>query len=264
MSPRSRTRVNAAAVIPVCAEVRTWRVWLAGHSGVTKNWGSLVNNAVGPALPMVPSSSSVSPGTQRGRSCLPCSTLARCPLHCFYCSSRFGSSTGGLMMRKRSTLGLDRARELAAREDGLAVFVTIRADGSAQASVVNAGVLNHPVTGEPVVGFVAQGEVRKLTNLRVRPSVTGCFDQAGSGWPSRPTRRWPAPTIFLKGSSPATFRGCSGRSMPLPSAAPRATGPSWTRSRRSSATPLSQFAPPAYTRTRGIARLVGGRSKTSP
>ena len=42
-----------------------------------------------------------------------------------------------------------------------AVAVTSRADGSAPASVVNAGVLDHPVTGEPVVGFVARGGAQR-------------------------------------------------------------------------------------------------------
>ena len=74
---------------------------------------------------------------------------------------------------------LDRARELGAREDGLAVVATSRDDGSAPASVVNAGVLPDPVTGEPVVGFVIRGGARKLANLRVRPRVTVVFR---SGW----------------------------------------------------------------------------------
>lgn len=74
---------------------------------------------------------------------------------------------------------LDRARELGARESGLAVAVTSRADGSAQASVVNAGVLDHPVTGEPIVAFFARGGARKLANLRARPRVTVVFR---SGW----------------------------------------------------------------------------------
>lgn len=74
---------------------------------------------------------------------------------------------------------LDRARELGAREDGLAVVTTTRADGSAPGSVVNAGVLDHPVTGEPVVGFVIRGGAKKLANLRVRPRATVVFR---SGW----------------------------------------------------------------------------------
>jgi hypothetical protein len=45
--------------------------------------------------------------------------------------------------------------------------------------VVNAGVLDHPVTGEQVVGFVARGGVRKLANLRARPGLTVVFR---SGW----------------------------------------------------------------------------------
>ncbi len=74
---------------------------------------------------------------------------------------------------------LDRARELGARESGLAVVATSRVDGSVQASVVNAGILDHPLTGEPVVGFVGRGGVRKLANLRVRPGMTVVFR---SGW----------------------------------------------------------------------------------
>jgi len=81
--------------------------------------------------------------------------------------------------REGLALGLDRARELGARESGLAVVLTSRVDGSAQASVVNAGVIDHPVTGEPVVGFVARGQVKKLANLRSRPRVTIVFR---SGW----------------------------------------------------------------------------------
>ena len=74
---------------------------------------------------------------------------------------------------------LDRARELGARESGLAVVATLRADGSAQASVVNAGVIEHPLTAEAVVAFVARAGTRKLANLRVRPRATVVFR---SGW----------------------------------------------------------------------------------
>lgn len=75
---------------------------------------------------------------------------------------------------------LDRARELGLRESGLAVVATSRVDGSVQASVVNAGVVHHPTTGEPVVGFVvAKRGARKLTNLRAHPYVAVVFR---SGW----------------------------------------------------------------------------------
>jgi PPOX class probable F420-dependent enzyme len=74
---------------------------------------------------------------------------------------------------------IEQARELGSRESGLAVVATTRADGSTQASVVNAGILDHPVTGEPVLAFVARGGAKKLPNLRKRPRVTTVFR---SGW----------------------------------------------------------------------------------
>jgi PPOX class probable F420-dependent enzyme len=76
---------------------------------------------------------------------------------------------------------LDHARDLARRDHGLAVVVTQRTDGSPQATVVNAGVLDHPITGEPVVGLVARGRARKLDNLRRRPRATVVF-RAGWEW----------------------------------------------------------------------------------
>jgi PPOX class probable F420-dependent enzyme len=60
----------------------------------------------------------------------------------------------------------------------LAVVATTRADGTVQASVVNAGILPHPVSGEDVVGFVTYGRA-KLANLRLRPRATVVFR---SGW----------------------------------------------------------------------------------
>jgi hypothetical protein len=75
---------------------------------------------------------------------------------------------------------LERARDLASREAGLAVVVTYRADGCAHASVVNAGIVKHPVSGKPAVGFVVQGRTRqKLAHLRGRPQATIVFR---SGW----------------------------------------------------------------------------------
>jgi PPOX class probable F420-dependent enzyme len=64
---------------------------------------------------------------------------------------------------------------------GLCVVSTLRADGTIQSSVVNAGVLDHPVTGLPVVGLVARGGTRKLANLRARPHATVVV-RAGWEW----------------------------------------------------------------------------------
>jgi PPOX class probable F420-dependent enzyme len=61
---------------------------------------------------------------------------------------------------------------LVARDHGLCVVSTLQPDATIQSSVVNAGVLDHPVTGEPVVGLVARGRSRKLANLRARPRAT--------------------------------------------------------------------------------------------
>ncbi|CAN5339733.1 pyridoxamine 5'-phosphate oxidase family protein [soil metagenome] len=74
---------------------------------------------------------------------------------------------------------LDLVRRLAASERGLATVATTRADGSVQASVVNAGVVEHPVDGRPVVGFVTRGGSVKLRHLRQRARATVVFR---SGW----------------------------------------------------------------------------------
>jgi hypothetical protein len=45
--------------------------------------------------------------------------------------------------------------------------------------VVNAGILDHPVTSESIVGFVSRGAARKLDDLRHRCDITVVFR---SGW----------------------------------------------------------------------------------
>lgn len=72
-------------------------------------------------------------------------------------------------------------RALVAAEHGLVVVSTLRADGSVQSTVVNAGVLPHPVDGHEVVGFVVRGGTRKLANLRERPRATVTI-RAGWQW----------------------------------------------------------------------------------
>jgi PPOX class probable F420-dependent enzyme len=73
---------------------------------------------------------------------------------------------------------LEEVAALALDEQGLAVVSTLRADATIQSSLVNAGVMTHPSTGESVVAFVTYGRV-KLANLRVRPQVTVSFR---NGW----------------------------------------------------------------------------------
>ena len=76
------------------------------------------------------------------------------------------------------TKTLDDVLELAGREQYLAVVGTLRADRTIQQSLVNAGVLDHPVTGKPVLAFVTYGPA-KLRHLRKRSAVTATFR---SGW----------------------------------------------------------------------------------
>ena len=69
---------------------------------------------------------------------------------------------------------MDEIKQLAGSEQGLCVVATTRADGSVHASVVNAGVLAHPVSGEECVALVAQGAAYKVRRLRQagRASIT--------------------------------------------------------------------------------------------
>ena len=73
---------------------------------------------------------------------------------------------------------LEEAAGLARLDRGLVVVSTLRSNGTIQASVVNAGVIAHPVTGEPILGMVTAGRI-KLANLRARPQVTATFR---NGW----------------------------------------------------------------------------------
>ena len=61
---------------------------------------------------------------------------------------------------------------LVPNEHGLVSVSVLRPDQTISSTVVNAGVLNHPLTGAPVVGFVVRGGTRKLDYLRARPRAT--------------------------------------------------------------------------------------------
>ena len=69
---------------------------------------------------------------------------------------------------------------LAAR-DHFAVVATTRADGSVQASVVSAGVIDDPVDGSPGVALVAIGNSLKLRLLRRSGEATVVF-KIGGEW----------------------------------------------------------------------------------
>ncbi|MGH8860074.1 MAG: TIGR03618 family F420-dependent PPOX class oxidoreductase [Jatrophihabitantaceae bacterium] len=73
---------------------------------------------------------------------------------------------------------LDDAAALGRGEQGLAVVSTLRADATIHSSLVNAGVLERPVSGAEVLAFVTYGRV-KLANLRARAQIAVTFR---SGW----------------------------------------------------------------------------------
>jgi PPOX class probable F420-dependent enzyme len=67
---------------------------------------------------------------------------------------------------------LQQMRRLIGVEHGLSVVSLVRPDGTVSASVVNAGVLPHPVDGATVIGFVVAGSSYKRRRLRVEPHLT--------------------------------------------------------------------------------------------
>ena len=76
---------------------------------------------------------------------------------------------------------VDDIRRLVGLDHGLATLSTVRADGHVQSTVVNAGVIAHPVTGEPVAAFVGRPGTRKIAHLRARPEATLLW-RAGWSW----------------------------------------------------------------------------------
>jgi PPOX class probable F420-dependent enzyme len=75
--------------------------------------------------------------------------------------------------------GLATIQRLAPAENWLAVLITSRPDGTPGVSLVNAGILPHPRTGDPIVALVSRGRTAKLRNLRATPNATLVFR---SGW----------------------------------------------------------------------------------
>jgi PPOX class probable F420-dependent enzyme len=75
---------------------------------------------------------------------------------------------------------LAEAAAIGSRDRYLAVISTLRADLTIQTSLVNAGPMADPDTGQDVIAFVTYGRA-KLANLRARPQVTVTF-RAGWEW----------------------------------------------------------------------------------
>ncbi len=77
------------------------------------------------------------------------------------------------------TLSMDDVRRFVRADQGLAVVSFARPDGSVHSSLVNAGVMDHPVTGVESVALVVRGNTVKLRHWRHTPRATILFK---SGW----------------------------------------------------------------------------------
>jgi PPOX class probable F420-dependent enzyme len=77
-------------------------------------------------------------------------------------------------------LTLAEAAGIGSRDKYLAVIATLRADQTIQTSLVNAGPMADPETGQDIIAFVTYGPA-KLANLRARPQITVTF-RAGWEW----------------------------------------------------------------------------------
>ena len=67
---------------------------------------------------------------------------------------------------------LDDLRTFLATETGLATVSTTQADGRVLSSVVNCGIIDHPLTGEPRVAFVSGGIAARIGHIRRGSEVT--------------------------------------------------------------------------------------------
>ena len=76
---------------------------------------------------------------------------------------------------------VDDIQKIVALDHGLASLSTHRSDGSVQSTVVNAGVIDHPVTKQPVAAFVGRPATRKIAHLRANPTATLLW-RAGWAW----------------------------------------------------------------------------------
>ena len=70
---------------------------------------------------------------------------------------------------------IDKLRRLVAAEDGLCSFVCLDDSGSPHVSIINAGVMDNPVSGETSVACVVRANARKARLLRDDPRAAIAF-----------------------------------------------------------------------------------------
>ena len=76
---------------------------------------------------------------------------------------------------------VDDIKKIVALDHGLAGLSTLRGDGCVQSTVVNAGVIDHPVSGQAVAALVGRPATHKIANLRANPTATLLW-RAGWAW----------------------------------------------------------------------------------
>ena len=76
-------------------------------------------------------------------------------------------------------MDIESIKNLASTETGLCVVAVARDDGTVHASVVNAGLIDHPSTGTEVLAFVVRGGAHKLALMRRRGRASVTFRR---GW----------------------------------------------------------------------------------
>ena len=72
----------------------------------------------------------------------------------------------------RPIMDIGEVRTYLAKENGLATVSTTQADGRVLSSVVNCGVIDHPLTGAPCVALVSVGRAARLGHVRRGSQVT--------------------------------------------------------------------------------------------
>ena len=76
---------------------------------------------------------------------------------------------------------VDDIKKIVAMDHGLAGLSTLRNDGGVQSTVVNAGVIDHPVSGKPIAALVGRPATHKIAHLRANPTATLLW-RAGWAW----------------------------------------------------------------------------------
>jgi len=78
---------------------------------------------------------------------------------------------------------IETIRRLSRGDAGLATISVARVDGSVHSSVINAGVMDHPISGRPVVAAVLRGPSWKVRRIRETGTATALF-RVGWEWAS--------------------------------------------------------------------------------